>query len=70
RDSLLNGHSKQAIKVLNKLAIDNTEVVSILWAINIELNTLMSVQLGLINGEPIANLFKQKAIWNNPQGPI
>ncbi|MEG3758455.1 DNA polymerase III subunit delta [Pseudoalteromonas carrageenovora] len=69
-DALLNGHAKQAIKVLNKLASDNTEVVSILWAINKELNTLMSVQLGLLNGEPIANLFKQKAIWKNQQGPV
>ena len=69
-DALLNGHAKQAIKVLNKLASDNTEVVSILWAITKELNTLISVQLGLLNGEPIANLFKQKAIWKNQQGPV
>ncbi|ASM53435.1 DNA polymerase III subunit delta [Pseudoalteromonas nigrifaciens] len=69
-DALLNGQAKQAIKVLNKLASDNTEVVSILWAITKELNTLIDVQIGLLNGEPIANLFKQKAIWKNQQAPV
>lgn len=69
-DALLNGHAQQAIKVLNKLASDNTEVVSILWAITKELNTLIDIQLGLLNGEPIATLFKQKAVWKNQQGPV
>ncbi len=69
-DALLNGHANQVIKVLHKLANDNTEVVSILWAINKELNTLISVQLGLLNGEPLATIFKQKAIWKNQQAPL
>ncbi|MFP5303669.1 hypothetical protein R2R70_21045, partial [Cobetia sp. SIMBA_158] len=30
----------------------------------------MNVQLGLLNGEPIASLFKQNAIWKNQQGPV
>lgn len=69
-DALLNGHAKQAIKVLNKLASDNTEVVSILWAINKELTTLLNVQQGLLNGEPLANLFKKNGIWKNNQAPV
>ncbi|EWS97887.1 DNA polymerase III subunit delta [Pseudoalteromonas sp. SCSIO_11900] len=69
-DALLNGHTAQAIKVLNKLASDNTEVVSILWAINKDLNTLLSVQQGLLQGESLATLFKQKAIWKNQQAPV
>lgn len=69
-DALLNGHAKHAIKVLNKLASDNTEVVSILWAITKELNTLMNVQLGLLNGESLTNLFKKNAIWKNQQRPV
>ncbi|TMO77825.1 DNA polymerase III subunit delta [Pseudoalteromonas sp. S3785] len=69
-DALLNGHAKQAIKVLNKLASDNTEVVSILWAINKELTSLLTIQQGLLNGEPIAQLFKKNGIWKNQQGPV
>lgn len=69
-DALLNGYTTQAIKVLNKLASDNTEVVSILWAINKDLNTLISVQQGLLQGESLATLFKQKAIWKNQQVPV
>lgn len=69
-DALLNGHAKQAIKVLNKLASDNTEVVSILWAINKELTTLLNIQQGLLNGEPLANLFKKNGIWKNNQAPV
>ena len=69
-DALLQGNSRQAIKVLNKLAGDNTEAVSILWTITKEANTLLSLQLGLQQGEQLATLFKQKAIWKNQQGPI
>ncbi|BDF93857.1 DNA polymerase III subunit delta [Pseudoalteromonas sp. KAN5] len=69
-DALLQGNSRQAIKVLNKLAGDNTEAVSILWAITKEANLLLTLQLGLQQGEPLASLFKQKAIWKNQQGPI
>ncbi|WP_283710480.1 DNA polymerase III subunit delta [Pseudoalteromonas prydzensis] len=69
-DSLLQGNSRQAIKVLNKLAGDNAEAVSILWTITKEANTLLSLQLGLQQGEQLATLFKQNAIWKNQQGPI
>ncbi|MFY8326245.1 DNA polymerase III subunit delta [Pseudoalteromonas sp. ZZD1] len=69
-DALLQGNSRQAIKVLTKLAGDNTEAVSILWTINKEANTLLSLQLGLQQGENLTALFKQKAIWKNQQGPI
>ncbi|NMM40726.1 DNA polymerase III subunit delta [Pseudoalteromonas arctica] len=69
-DALLQGNSRQAIKVLNKLVGDNTEAVSILWTINKEANTLLNLQLGLQQGESLANLFNQKAIWKNQQGPI
>lgn len=35
-----------------------------------EANTLLSLQLGLQQGEQLATLFKQNAIWKNQQGPI
>ncbi|KPH93409.1 DNA polymerase III subunit delta [Pseudoalteromonas porphyrae] len=69
-DALLQGNAQQAIKVLNKLASDNTEAVSILWTVNKEANTLLSLQLGLQQGEQLAALFKQKAIWKNQQVPV
>lgn len=69
-DAILNGHTQQAIKILTKLASDNTEIVSILWALNKDLNTLLSIQQGLLMGESITTLFKQKAIWKNQQVSI
>jgi DNA polymerase-3 subunit delta len=69
-DALLNGNAQQAIKILNKLASDNTEVVTILWAINKELSTLHAIQTGLLTGQSMATLFKQKAIWKNQQGAV
>jgi len=31
---------------------------------------LLTIQQGLLNGEPIAQLFKKNGIWKNQQGPV
>ena len=69
-ESLLLGNAHQAIKVLNKLAGDNTEAVSILWTLNKEANTLLSLQQGLANGESFHQLCTKNGIWKNQQSAV
>ncbi|MBQ4831679.1 DNA polymerase III subunit delta [Pseudoalteromonas sp. MMG010] len=68
--ALLNGQSQQGIKILTKLANDNTEVATILWAINKDLTTLKSISQGLLRNQPLASLFKQKGVWKNQQASV
>ncbi|WP_404340540.1 DNA polymerase III subunit delta [Pseudoalteromonas mariniglutinosa] len=69
-DALLQGHAEQVIKVMTKLASDNTEVMSMLWAVTKEASTLLAMQQELLNGANLTQLFKQKAIWKNQQGLV
>ncbi|MGO2478136.1 MAG: DNA polymerase III subunit delta, partial [Pseudoalteromonas sp.] len=69
-DSLRFGNAHQAIKVLKKLAGDNTEAMSILWTLNKEANTLLSLQQGLANGESFHQLCTKNGIWKNQQSAV
>ncbi|CAH9049504.1 DNA polymerase III subunit delta [Pseudoalteromonas sp. CIP111854] len=65
--ALLNGNTKQIIKVMLKLASDNVEPTSIVWNLNKEAQTLRDLKQGLQQGQNISQLFKQNGIWKNQQ---
>ncbi|WP_105180761.1 DNA polymerase III subunit delta [Pseudoalteromonas sp. T1lg21] len=68
--ALLSGHADQAVKVMTKLAADNTEAMSIFWAINKEAANLLAMQHGRLNGANMADLYKQFNIWKNQQAAV
>ena len=53
-----------------KLSDDNVEPTSILWTLNKEVQTLLTLKVALQHGENIHQLFKQHKIWKNQQAPI
>ncbi|RZF91732.1 DNA polymerase III subunit delta [Pseudoalteromonas sp. N1230-9] len=65
--ALLQGQSEQVVKIMSKLADDNTEAMSIFWAINKEAASLLAMQHGRLNGANMADLYKQFNIWKNQQ---
>jgi DNA polymerase-3 subunit delta len=65
--ALLQGNSNTVIKVLLKLANDNIEPMSVMWTFNKEAQTLLSIKLGIHQGENISQLFKQNNIWKTQQ---
>ena len=65
--ALLQGQSEQVVKIMSKLADDNTEAMSIFWAINKEAASLLAMQHGRLNGVNMADLYKQFNIWKNQQ---
>jgi DNA polymerase-3 subunit delta len=69
-DALLKGHAEQAVKVMTKLAADNTEAMSIFWAINKEASNLLAMQLARLTGANMTDLYKQFNIWKNQQATI
>ncbi|NOU52552.1 DNA polymerase III subunit delta [Pseudoalteromonas sp. JBTF-M23] len=66
-NALLQGNTKQLVKVMLKLADDNVEPASIVWTINKEAQTLLSLKQGLQQGQNISQLFKQHGVWKNQQ---
>ena len=66
-NALLQGQSEQVVKIMSKLADDNTEAMSIFWAINKEAASLLAMQHGRLNGANMADLYKQFNIWKNQQ---
>lgn len=68
--TLLQGNANTAIKILLKLSDDNVEPTSILWTLNKEVQTLLTLKVALQHGENIHQLFKQHKIWKNQQAPI
>ncbi|MBD1581218.1 DNA polymerase III subunit delta [Pseudoalteromonas sp. S16_S37] len=66
-NALLQGNTKQLVKVMLKLAQDNVEPASIVWTINKEAQTLLSIKQGLQQGQNISQLFKQHSVWKNQQ---
>ncbi|WP_421418510.1 DNA polymerase III subunit delta [Pseudoalteromonas lipolytica] len=69
-DALLKGHAEQAVKVMTKLAADNTEAMSIFWAINKEASNLLAMQHARLTGANMTDLYKQFNIWKNQQATI
>ncbi|MDW7547622.1 DNA polymerase III subunit delta [Pseudoalteromonas peptidolytica] len=64
---LLNGNSKQIIKVLNKLASDNVEPASILWTLQNQARTLLGVKSLWQAGTALPEAFKKYNVWKNQQ---
>ena len=69
-DALLKGHAEQAVNVMTKLAVDNTEAMSIFWAINKEASNLLAMQHARLTGANMTDLYKQFNIWKNQQATI
>jgi DNA polymerase-3 subunit delta len=66
-DALLLGNTNKIIKVMLKLADDNVEATSIVWALNKEAQTLLTLKQGMQQGNSLQHLFKQHAVWKNQQ---
>ncbi|BBN82415.1 DNA polymerase III subunit delta [Pseudoalteromonas sp. A25] len=66
-NALLLGNAKQIVKIILKLADDNVEPASVVWTLNKEAQTLLSLKRGLQEGQNITQLFKQHGVWKNQQ---
>ncbi|KZX01790.1 DNA polymerase III subunit delta [Pseudoalteromonas luteoviolacea] len=66
-EGLLKGNPGYIIKILNKLATDNVEPTSVAWTLQNQANVLLTIKRGMVNGQPISQLFKQNNVWKNQQ---
>ncbi|MFY8298278.1 DNA polymerase III subunit delta [Pseudoalteromonas sp. SS15] len=66
-NATLAGQAKKITKVMVKLAEDNTEPNTLVWALNKQQQTLVSIKQGLQQGQNITALYKQHNIWKNQQ---
>ncbi|GMM83488.1 DNA polymerase III subunit delta [Pseudoalteromonas sp. MTN2-4] len=66
-NATLAGQAKKITKVMVKLAEDNTEPNTLVWALNKQQQTLVSIKQGLQQGKNITALYKQHNIWKNQQ---
>ncbi|WP_440053772.1 DNA polymerase III subunit delta [Pseudoalteromonas sp. T1lg65] len=64
---ILTGNAKLIIKVLNKLAADNVEPVSILWTLQNQAKLLLNIKNAWQSGTPLEEAFKKHNVWKNQQ---
>lgn len=62
-DSLLSGTKERALRILNQLALEDTELPLVLWAITRELRTMADILTQQKEGKPLSLLFKQHRIF-------
>lgn len=66
-DALLAGDAKSALHRLERLLLQDTEAVIIIWHLQKEVLQLRQLQLARLKNEPLTNLFKTLAIWPKRQ---
>lgn len=66
----LSGQSEQVAKIMLKLASENVEPSTVIWALNKQLQTLINIKEGMLRGENLQALYKKNGVWKNQQGGI
>ena len=63
-DSLLIGDLKKCVTMLDQLQQEAAPIGQLVWFVHKELNQLIDMQEKILQGESIANIYKQYRIWD------
>lgn len=66
-DRALHGDAREAVKTLNGLKSEGTDVLQVLWALARELRGLLQITEGLQAGLAFATVARQAGIWDKRQ---
>lgn len=66
-DKALHGDARAAVKTLNGLKSEGTEVLAVLWALSRELRTLLQISEALQAGKSFPAVARQAGVWDKRQ---
>ncbi|MGQ9425669.1 DNA polymerase III subunit delta [Gilvimarinus sp. F26214L] len=66
-DKALHGDARGAVKTLNGLKSEGTEVLAVLWALSRELRTLLQLSEAVAAGKPFQSVARQYGVWDKRQ---
>lgn len=66
-DRALHGNAREAVKTLNGLRSEGTDVLPVLWALSRELRSLLQISEGLQAGLAFATVARQSGVWDKRQ---
>ncbi len=69
-DTVLRGDAGRALKILNVLQQDGTELPVVLWAISREIRALTAVKQGQHSGQSFDSICQKEQIWGARKGLI
>lgn len=66
-DKALHGDARSAVKTLNGLKSEGSDVLAVLWALARELRSLVQISDALQAGKPFASVARQAGVWDKRQ---
>lgn len=69
-DKCLQGNARDAVKTLNGLRAEGTEVIVVLWALTREVRNLLQISRALDHGKSLAAAAKSVGIWESRHGVV
>lgn len=66
-DKALHGDARAAVKTLNGLKSEGTDVLAVLWALTRELRTLLQISESLQTGKAFSGAARQAGVWDKRQ---
>jgi DNA polymerase III subunit delta len=66
-DKALHGDARGAVKTLNGLRSEGTDVLAILWALTRELHSLLQISEALQAGKSFGSVARQAGVWDKRQ---